>query len=45
MTVETPEQMEARLVAIAALPLDQRIAALDGLHDELKGFLDSPATP
>lgn len=45
MTVETPEQMEARLAAIGQLPLDERIAALDALHDELKGFLDAPAAP
>ena len=42
MTAWTPEQMEARLVELASLPLDERIAALNDVHDELKGFLDAP---
>ncbi len=44
MTAWTPEQMEARLAALSSLPLDERISALNNLHDELKGFLDAPAS-
>ncbi len=44
MTAWTPEAMEARLAALSSLPLDERIAALNDLHDELKGFLDQPAS-
>ena len=42
MTAWTPEQMDARLGELASLPLDERIAALNDVHDELKGFLDAP---
>jgi hypothetical protein len=45
MTAWTPEKMEARLEALPNLPLDERIAALNDVHDELKGFLDAPAAP
>jgi hypothetical protein len=44
MTQETPEQMDARLVALSSLPLDEQIAALNDVHDELQGFLDAPAS-
>ena len=44
MTAWTPEQMEARLVALSTLPLDERVTALNDVHDELKGFLDEPAS-
>lgn len=44
MTAWTPEEMEARLLAVSSLPLDERITALNDVHDELKGFLDAPAS-
>lgn len=44
MTAWTPDEMEARLLAVSNLPLDERISALNDVHDELKGFLDAPAS-
>jgi hypothetical protein len=45
MTLETPAEMEARVAALAELPLERRVGALDELHDELKGFLEQPSAP
>lgn len=42
MNLDGASDKEERLRHIEQLPLEERAEALSQLHDELKGFLDTP---
>lgn len=38
------DDMEQRLEALSALPIEGRVEELGQIHDQLKNFLDSPSS-